>query len=104
MNDCEQCQTNREERKLFFDENNICDTHYIEYLEFIINSTLEEMTEEDFQDKSTEFLLRIELSPSLVEEEKRKEREKKEREEEEEKKKISQPSPSPYSSPFGMGM
>jgi replicative superfamily II helicase len=104
MNNCTLCQANREKRKLFFPKKNICDTHYIEYLEFIINSTLEEMTEEDFQDKSTEFLLSRELTPSVLAEEEREERERKEQEEEELKKKASQPTPSPYSSPFGMGM
>ena len=82
--------------------------HYGEYLEVLIEEKKSKVTSSEASSAFSKYKLTLEptpLSEKARAEKVKKEREAREKaEREEEKKKASQPAPTPYSSPFGMGM
>jgi len=108
MDKCILCADTARTRKYFFKEQPLCTMHYSEYLEVLIEEKKSKVTSSEASSAFNKYKLTLEATP--LSESERAEKVKKEREareeaeREEEKKKNSQPAPSPYSSPFGMGM
>lgn len=108
MSKCILCADTARTRKYFFKDKPLCTMHYAEYLDVMIEDKEYTITSDDASSAFAKYKLTLEptpLSESSRAEKVKKEHEAREKaEREEEKKKISQPAPSPYRSPFGMGM